>query len=234
MQEVENGLKACETTPTIDLEQEMPPPAAPKPKKAPSPLKLEQASVTPWVKATPKMQPEKEKEKIREVLPAKEKEKNKEGEDETERKRPRYEYESTNLIKRKEIPKDQLYIKVGQEVWETLGPSSEERLLQERETSDRYYFCDQAGHRAYYCESMLALACKWGQLTGQKKIGGAERRQSLWCCSCAYNNTVAFMEKKEAFATRQDGSTIHETHATKEVTASWLKMSSCAECRKYS
>ena len=84
------------------------------------------------------------------------------------------------------------------EVWDALGPSSRERLLQERETSDRCYFCGQTGHRAYYCGSMLALACKWGQLTGQKKIGGAERRQSLWCSSCAYNKTVAFMAKNEA------------------------------------
>ena len=116
------------------------------------------------------------------------------SEEEKESKRQRYDYDSTNLIKRAEIPTDQLYVKVRQEVWEILGPNS----LQERETSDRCYFCGQAGHRAYYCGPMLALACKWGQLTGQKKIGVAERRQSLWCSSCAYNNTVAFMEKKEA------------------------------------
>ena len=29
------------------------------------------------------------------------------------------------------MPKDRLYVKVGQEVWDTLGKSSRERLLQE-------------------------------------------------------------------------------------------------------
>ena len=149
-----------------------------------------------------------------------------------------YDYGSASLIKLKQIPKEQLYVRVGQEVWDVLGPASRERLLQERETSNPCFFCGQAGRRAYYCGSMLALACKWGQLLVQKKTGGEQRRRCLWCSSCAYNNTMAFLAKQED-SRRATGwfnhirGTCHQKSYCKLVEDEQLCRMSSAELRNY-
>ena len=204
VQELELALKELESTPTIDLEHEgsiAPPkeegamalpkdPATPKPKKAP-------AGMTPATKAMPKVQPEKDDKKEKEAL--QEKERKKRAEDaaavagaEKGGKKARYEYyDTSSLVKSKYVPKEYLYITVPQEVWEVLGPWSRERLLSERETTDKCSFCNTVGHRAFHCRKMVALAAKWGQVMNQRKTGGEERKKSLWCSSCAFQNSLA-------------------------------------------
>ena len=114
LNEIEVGLKECETQQPIDLEQEMPPPPlVPKPKKAPAQLEL------PTVKAMPKMPTQQKEEKGNE--------RRREVEEEKEKKKQCQEYESVELADRKEIPKDHLYVTVGQEVWNVLGKSMQER-----------------------------------------------------------------------------------------------------------
>ena len=136
---------------------------------------------------------------MKETEAAQEKEKKKRAEDaaaiaEAEKggKKARYEYYHTctsSLVKSKYVPKEHLYINVPQEVWEVLGAWSRERLLSERETTDRCFFCNDLGHRAFACRKMVALAAKRGQITSQCKTGGQERKKSLWCLSCAFQNS---------------------------------------------
>ena len=202
VQDLELALKELEPAPTIHLEHEgsaappreegsmAPPkdPIVPKPKKAP-------AGMTPATNAMPKIQDDKKEKEA-----AQEKEKKKREEDaaaiaeaETGGKKARYECQDTStasLVKSKYVPKEHLYINVPQEVWESVGVWSRERLLSERETTDRCFFCNEVGHRAFACRKMIALAAKWGQITSQCKTGGQERKKSLWCSSCAFQNSL--------------------------------------------
>ena len=50
--------------------------------------------------------------------------------------------------------------------------------------------CNEAGRRAFASRKMVALAAKWGQVTSQCKTGGQERKKSLWCSSCAFENSL--------------------------------------------
>ena len=144
VQDLELALKELESAPTIDLEHEgstappkgegsmAPPkdPTVPQPKKAP-------AGMTPATKAMPKIQDDKKEKEA-----AQEREKKKREEDvaaiaEAEKggKRARYEYQDTSiasLVTPKYVP-----------TW------SRERLLSERETTDRCFFCNEVGHRAF-------------------------------------------------------------------------------------
>ena len=197
VQDLELALKELEAAPTIDLEHEgstapprgegsmAPPkdPTVPKPKKTP-------AGMTPATKAMPKIQDDKKEKEA-----AQEKEKKKREEDaaaiaEAEKggRKARYECQTPPpqaLVKSKYVPKEHLCINVPQEVWESVGVWSRERLLSERETTDRCFFCNEVGRRAFACRKMIALAAKWGQITSQCKAGGQECKKSLWCSSCA-------------------------------------------------
>ena len=139
-------------------------------------------------KAMPKLQDDK---KEKEAMQEKERKKRAEdaaaiAEAEKGGKKARYEYyDTSSLVKSKYVPKEHLYINVPQEVWEVLGAWSRERLLSERETTDRCFFCNEAGRRAFACRKMVALAAKWGQVTNECKTGGQERKKSLWCSSCS-------------------------------------------------
>ncbi len=204
--EIEGKMKEFEAVTTIDLEAEgqtsvsaaaasgaaMAPPAVPTMKKEPV--------ETPKTKARPKSLQEKqeEEEKKRQEEALREKKKREadavsEADTGYEGKRAKHGYteKTGNLVKAKVVPKEYLYVNVTQDVWDLLGTNSRERLLSERETSDKCFFCGQEGHRAYACSRMLRLACVWGQLTGQSKFGGNDRKHSLWCSSCAYQNSVS-------------------------------------------
>ena len=85
-----------------------------------------------------------------------------------------------------------------------LGAWSRERLLSERETIDRCFFCNEAGRRAFACRKMVALAAKWGQVTNQCKTGGQERKKSLWCSSCAFQNSLAAISQAGAPVLQRD------------------------------
>ena len=202
VQELELALKELESAPMIDLEREgstapskgegsmAPPkdPTVPTPKKAP-------AGMTPATKAMPKIQDDKKEKEA-----AQEREKQKREEDaaaiaEAEKggKKARYEYQDTSvasLVKSKYVPKEHLCVSVPQEVWESVGVWSRERLLSERDTTDRCFFCNEVGRRAFACRKMIALAAKWGQIMSQCKTGGQERKKSLWCSSCAFQNSL--------------------------------------------
>ena len=198
VQDLELALKELEAAPTIDLEHEgstapakgegsmAPPkdPTVPKPKKAP-------AGMTPATEAMPKIQDDK---KEKEAVQEKEKRSVKKmrwpaaiaGADKGGSK-ARYEYQDTStasLVKSKYVPKEHLCINVPQEVWESIGVWSRERLLSERETTDRCFFCNEVGHRAFACRRMIALAAKWGQITSQCKTGGQELCVSKQLNSC--------------------------------------------------
>ena len=203
VQDLELALKELESAPTIDLEHEgsiappreegsmAPPkdPVVPKPKKTPG-------GMTPATKAMPRLPDEKKEKEAVQDQEKKKREEDAAATAEVERggKKARYEYYDTStaaLIKSKYVPKEHLYINVPQEVWETLGAWSRERILSERETTDRCFFCNKVGHRAFACRKMVALAAKWGAVTGQCKTGGQERKKSLWCSSCAFQNSLA-------------------------------------------
>ena len=163
----------------------MPPPIAPKAKKAPMQLGEPAVKIeTPEVKARPKM-PEKEKRR--------------DYESEGEKKRQRYDYESLEIsaVDRKEVPRELLYVQIGQQQWEVLGKDNRQRLLKEQMTSVECFFCGERGHRAYYCPAMLSLAVRIGRHLQQQAFGGSDRKQSLCCASCVFSITIGYVQQNQ-------------------------------------
>ena len=192
--EVERGVAECvsKKEEAIDLEaeeaascgakrgQEMPPPLAPKAKKAPAQLGEPMIKIEkPEVKAMPKI-PEKEKRR--------------DHESEEEKKKQHYDYESLDkAVESERVPRELLYVEIGQQQWEVLSKDSRNRLLQERKTSDECFFDGVRGHRAYYCKDMRSLALRVGKHLGQQRYGN-DRKHSLWCSSCVYWNATSALQ----------------------------------------
>ena len=199
--EIENELAAITTQkqePAIEVDDEepstssvggekrsaeMPPPVTTlKAKKAPVQLEKPAAKKEkPEVKAMPKM-PEKEQRH--------------DYEGEKEKKRARYgDYENVEVVDRKEVPKDKLYIQLTQQQWDVMGRDSRLSVLKEQVTDEECFFCQKKGHRALYCPMMLTLSLRLGKHMQQTPHGGQDRKRSLYCASCFYCNRPQYAQK---------------------------------------
>ena len=89
----------------------------------------------PEVKAMPKM-------------PDKEQRRDHEGEG--EKKKARYDYGTVEVVDRKEVPKEMLYVQLTQQL-DVMGRDFRQRVFKEQVTEEECFFCFQKGHRAFYC-----------------------------------------------------------------------------------
>ena len=212
--ELETSLKEFESVTMIDLEAEgrtSAPADAAKPAMMPPdvPAMRREPIGTPKTKPMPKPlhkgDGKEEQKKEEKMLRQKKKREEEEAASaartsyEEAAKRPKKEGQELmeDLINSNTVPREHLEVEITQEVWNLLGWNSRERILCEQRTAEKCYFCNAPGHRAFACSSMLRLACSWGQVTGQAKYGGYDRKHSLWCSSCAFSNTMIALARGE-------------------------------------
>ena len=198
--ELETSLKEFESVTTIDLEAEGKTSA---PSDAARPAMKKEPVGQPKTKPMPRPlhKGDRREEKKKEEKMLREKKKREEEEEaasaatanyDEAAKRPKKDGQELmkDLINSDTVPREHLEVEITQDVWSLLGWNSRERILGEQKTAERCYFCNAPGHRAFACGSMLRLACAWGQVTGQSKYGGYDRKHSLWCSSCAFANSM--------------------------------------------
>ena len=204
--ELETSLKEFESVQTIDLEAEgrtSAPADAARPAMGPPDVPMKKEPVgTPKTKPMPRPlhKGDGREESKKEERMLREKKKREEeaaasaamASYEEAAKRPKKDGQELikDLINSETVPREYLEVEITQDVWSLLGLNSRTRILEEKKTAERCYFCSTPGHRAFACSSMLRLACAWGQVTGQPKYGGWDRKHSLWCSSCALANSM--------------------------------------------
>ena len=212
--ELETSLKEFESVTMIDLEAEgrtsapadaarpaMMPPDVPAMKREPIGTPKTKPMPKPLHKGDGKEEQKKEEKMLRQKKKREEEEAASAARTSYEEaaKRPKKEGQELmkDLINSNTVPREHLEVEITQEVWNLLGWNSRERILCEQRTAEKCYFCNAPGHRAFACSSMLRLACSWGQVTGQAKYGGYDRKHSLWCSSCAFSNTTIALARGE-------------------------------------
>ena len=149
----------------------LPPVTTPKAKKAP--VQLEKPAV------------KQEKLEVKAMPKKPEKEKRYDYEGEKEKKRARFEdYENVEVVDRKEVPRDTLYVQLTQHQWGVMGRDSRLRVLKEQVTDEECFFCQKKGHRALYCPTMLSFSMRFAKHMQQTPYRGEDRKRSLYCASC--------------------------------------------------
>ena len=138
--------------------------------------------------------------------------------DEKEKKKARYESRPSRPEDGEMVPKELLSVPVSQETWNVLGKDSRVRVLSEQPTNESCFFCQQKGHRAFYCSSMLACWCSVLDCpaTGDKRSLEDETERRIcfvpWPMAIF---TIATQEPQNAIAQKMEraGATIRERHA---------------------
>ena len=143
---------------------EMPPPVmTPKAKKAP--VQLEKPAV------------KKQKLEVKAMPKKPEKEQRYDYEGEKEKKSARYEEcENFEVVDRKEVPRDKLYVQLTQHQWDVMGRDSRLRVLKEQVTDEECFFCQKKGHRAFYCPMMLSLSLRLAKHMQQTPLWGTRQK----------------------------------------------------------
>ena len=85
-------------------------------------------------------------------------------------------------------------VDIDQEVWNMLSKEGRNRIQSEKPCwHEECFFCQQTGHRAYFCKKMLKLGETLTRMFGQQAHGGSthSRQQSIFCTSCWFRLTTA-------------------------------------------
>ena len=139
----------------------------------------------PEVKAMPKM-PEEEQRR--------------DYEGEGEKKKARYDYETVEVVDRKEVPKEMLYVQLTQQQWDVMGRDSRQRVFKEQVTKEECFFCFPKGHRAFYCPMMLTLAVRLGRHLQQHPFagGGGKTASTVFTARAVSTRTRCSMCRKDS------------------------------------
>ena len=167
----------------------------PKPKKAPQVI-VKSEEKKPEVKA----------------MPRKAEKETRYDDDEKERKKARYESRPSRPEDGEMVPKEFLNVPVSQEIWSVLGKDSRVGVLSEKPTNETCFFCQQKGHRAFYCSSMLVLGLRLSRFMGQVQFGGGDRKTNLFCTSCYFYNS--YQRASKNYSTRDGTGWYNHTRST--------------------